>query len=292
MDRGASRPWGRKQSETAEQQRHPEPRIRLNQSLLRPNHCLLLCDVTGESLRGRLGDDPLNSEFSWLSELCLSFRVQFYCWVCSLLLSYWGSSRVLGRLLRRQAWELGGVLCCNARKSPSMDTFRLLLSVGWTSWAPESWVQPVSWLLGGVNGQRTCRQRQAPPAASKAMSEPGARLWIASAHLSFRLLLFSWSQPPGSPRLVDRQWKWKFTWFSAVGHAVFVSGPPPPPHLPGFPWVTPSLSVNASEPHFAGPSEESIFPAAFLASASCAQGLGFLFSRNPLITRIWWWRPL
>lgn len=79
---------------------------------------------------------------------------------------------MLGRLLRRQAWELGGVLCCNARKSPSMDTFRLLLSVGWTSWAPESWVQPVSWLLGGVNRQRTCRQRQAPPAASKAMSEP------------------------------------------------------------------------------------------------------------------------
>lgn len=79
---------------------------------------------------------------------------------------------MLGRLLRRQAWELGGVLCCNARKSPSMDTFRLFLSVGWTSWAPGRWVQPVSWLLWGVNGQRTCRQQQAPPATSKAMSEP------------------------------------------------------------------------------------------------------------------------
>ena len=73
-----------------------------------------------------------------------------------------------------------------------MDTFRLLLSVGWTSWAP--WNAGTACFLASLERERA---GNLPSAASSSRHLQGhvrtrrARLWIASAHLSFHLLLFS-----------------------------------------------------------------------------------------------------
>ena len=72
-------PWGPKEPDTTEQltlRKTHQAQNPLRSESVETNHCLLLSDVSGQSLRGRVGDDPCNSEFSssidCLNCVCLS----------------------------------------------------------------------------------------------------------------------------------------------------------------------------------------------------------------------------